>query len=117
MPAGYDWICIYLFLTDNETGNNSTAAVNTKKPGLNTSTIVVIIVAVILFSVLIIGGMIYWATKKIIKNLMSIRIHPHGDGISFDEPEQREGKIRNQWANEKKILHMGYILKNLLWGL
>ena len=69
---------------------------NTKKTGLNTSTIVVIIVAVILFSVLIIGGMIYWATKKIIKNLMSIRIHPHGDGISFDEPEQREGKIRSQ---------------------
>ena len=85
-----------MFLTDNETRNNSTSAVNTKKTGLNTSTIVVIIVAVILFSVLIIGGMIYWATKKIIKNLMSIRIHPHGDGISFDEPEQREGKIRSQ---------------------
>ena len=48
---------------------------------------------------------------------MSIRIHPHGDGISFDEPEQREGKIRNQWANEKKILHMGYPQKSALGSL
>ena len=98
MPAGDDWISIYLFFTEDEINNNSTSAVNTKKPGLSTSTIVVIIVAVILFSLLTIAVMIYWATKKIIKNLMSIRIHPHGDGISFDEPEHREGKIRSQWA-------------------
>ena len=84
---------LFNFLEEIRASNqNITSPTQDNKPRLSLSTVVFIIIAAILVCLLQIAAIIYWATKKIVKELDSIRRPQNDDETSWELLENRRGK-------------------------
>lgn len=84
---------LFNFLEEIRASNqNITSPTQDNKPRLSLSTVVFIIIAAILVCLLQIAAIIYWVTKKIVKELDSIRRPQNDDETSWELLENRRGK-------------------------